>query len=222
MHVSALYRAALSKDEGGGVRAEEAGTSRLCSMNGESLLAEPLLALVRLRGRLLARLVGDLERWALPARHVSLFGSAARGDGDTHSDIDVFVVRPDGIDEDQPTWRGLVRSELPRVRYLSLLAGYAVGALVLLTAAEVALWWPTVALAVVGISIVVGPLGARRSDRYPGRDSTRRYGFSAVPGIPRLAQVRGLAYGPAPRPAFAEQPTAVRVAPRTRSVSTRP
>jgi uncharacterized membrane protein len=62
--------------------------------------------------------------------------------------------------------RGLVRSELPRVRYLSLLAGYAVGALVLLAAMVIALWWPMVALVVVGISIVVGPLGARRSDRY--------------------------------------------------------
>lgn len=62
--------------------------------------------------------------------------------------------------------QGLVRSELPRVRYLSLLAGYAVGALVLLVAAVIALWWPIVALVVVGTSIVMGPLGARRGDRY--------------------------------------------------------
>lgn len=62
--------------------------------------------------------------------------------------------------------QGLVRSELPRVRYLSLLAGYAVGALVLLVAALIAVWWPMVALVVVGTSIVVGPLGARRGDRY--------------------------------------------------------
>lgn len=62
--------------------------------------------------------------------------------------------------------QGLVRSELPRVRYLSLLAGYAVGALVLLIAAVIALWWPIFALVVVGTSIVVGPLGARRGDRH--------------------------------------------------------
>jgi DNA-binding transcriptional ArsR family regulator len=101
--------------EHGVVRAEEAGTSRLYSMNREHLLAEPLLALVRLRGRLLERLVGDLEGWALPARHVSLFGSAARGDGDTRSDVDVFVVRPDGIDEDHPTWREQVDALPPRI-----------------------------------------------------------------------------------------------------------
>jgi DNA-binding transcriptional ArsR family regulator len=101
--------------EHGVVRAEEAGTSRLYSMNREHLLAEPLLALVRARGRLLDRLVGDLEGWALPARHVSLFGSAARGDGGTRSDIDLFVVRPDGIDEDHPTWRGQVDALPPRI-----------------------------------------------------------------------------------------------------------
>jgi len=62
--------------------------------------------------------------------------------------------------------QGLVRSDVPRMRYLSLLAGYAVGALVLLLAALIALWWPMVALAAVGTSIVLGPLGARRSDRF--------------------------------------------------------
>ncbi len=91
--------------EHGVVRAEEAGASRLYSLNREHLIAEPLLALTRLRGRLLERLVGELEGWELPARHASLFGSAARGDGDTRSDIDVFVVRPGGIDEEHPTWR---------------------------------------------------------------------------------------------------------------------
>ena len=37
--------------------------------------------------------------------HASLFGSAARGDGDVSSDIDLFVVRPSKIDADDPVWR---------------------------------------------------------------------------------------------------------------------
>jgi predicted nucleotidyltransferase len=37
--------------------------------------------------------------------HASLFGSAARGDGKTSSDIDVFVVRPSAIDENDQRWR---------------------------------------------------------------------------------------------------------------------
>ena len=60
---------------------------------------------------------------------------------------------------------GLVRADLPRERYVGLLAGYAVGALVLLVSMLIALWSPTVALVVVGLSIVLGPLGARRPDR---------------------------------------------------------
>ena len=61
--------------------------------------------------------------------------------------------------------QGLVRADLPRERYVGLLAGYAVGTLVLLVSMLIALWSATVALVVVGLSIVLGPLGARRPDR---------------------------------------------------------
>lgn len=37
--------------------------------------------------------------------HVSIFGSAARGDGDTESDIDLFVVRRLNVDASNPRWR---------------------------------------------------------------------------------------------------------------------
>ena len=43
--------------------------------------------------------------WRISPAHVSIFGSAARGDGDTRSDIDIFVVRPAGVAEDDPGWR---------------------------------------------------------------------------------------------------------------------
>jgi hypothetical protein len=36
--------------------------------------------------------------------HASIFGSAARGDGDTKSDIDLFIVRPQDIEDDDPVW----------------------------------------------------------------------------------------------------------------------
>ena len=42
--------------------------------------------------------------------HASVFGSAARGDGDAASDIDVFVVRPATVAEDDATWRGQLDS----------------------------------------------------------------------------------------------------------------
>ena len=37
--------------------------------------------------------------------HVSLFGSAARGDGNTESDIDLFVVRPERVFEEDIAWQ---------------------------------------------------------------------------------------------------------------------
>ncbi|MDQ2743077.1 MAG: nucleotidyltransferase domain-containing protein [Chloroflexota bacterium] len=37
--------------------------------------------------------------------HASVFGSAARGDGDPKSDIDLFIVRPKDIDGDDAVWR---------------------------------------------------------------------------------------------------------------------
>jgi predicted nucleotidyltransferase len=41
----------------------------------------------------------------LSALHASLFGSTARGDGDTQSDVDLVVIRPAAVDEEDPTWR---------------------------------------------------------------------------------------------------------------------
>jgi predicted nucleotidyltransferase len=55
------------------------------------LAAEPIVALVALRGRLVERLDGELVFWPELAA-AWLFGSAARGDGGTDSDIDMLVV----------------------------------------------------------------------------------------------------------------------------------
>ena len=40
-----------------------------------------------------------IAAWSSPPATVTVFGSAARGDGGLHSDIDVLVVRPAGGDE---------------------------------------------------------------------------------------------------------------------------
>lgn len=44
---------------------------------------------------------------------MSLFGSAARGEGGVESDIDLFVVRPEDVDEEDPGWRAQL-AELER------------------------------------------------------------------------------------------------------------
>ncbi len=81
--------------EHGLVVAEDRGAGRLCRLNRAHLAAEGLLALVGLRGRLLEFLRSEAESWPRRAMHVSLFGSAARGDGTTGSDLDLLVVRPE-------------------------------------------------------------------------------------------------------------------------------
>jgi hypothetical protein len=48
--------------------------------------------------------------------HASMFGSAARGDGDSSSDIDLFVVRSAAVDADARTWRGQVERLSEHVR----------------------------------------------------------------------------------------------------------
>ena len=91
--------------EEGLVRAEEAGNAFLHTLNREHLGAPAVELLLGIRTELERRLRAELAEWEIAPTHVSIFGSAARGDGDTHSDIDFFVVRPAGVAEDDPGWR---------------------------------------------------------------------------------------------------------------------
>lgn len=82
-----------------------AGAVLLYTLNREHMAAEPVLALLGLRRSLVDRLRGELAGWPQPPLHMSLFGSAARGDGSTASDIDLFVVRPATVAADDVRWR---------------------------------------------------------------------------------------------------------------------
>ncbi len=91
--------------EEGVVNAEEAGNAYLHTLNREHLATPALELLADVRTELLRRLRSEIAKWKIAPRHVSIFGSAARGDGDTASDIDLFVVRPRGVPDDDPRWR---------------------------------------------------------------------------------------------------------------------
>lgn len=87
------------------VREAGAGAVLLYHLNREHLASEPLEVLITLRRRLVERIRGELATWSLQPFHASLFGSAARGDGGTRSDIDIFLVRPMDVPADDPGWR---------------------------------------------------------------------------------------------------------------------
>lgn len=90
--------------EHGLVERAEAGRSGLYTLNREHLAAPAVEILTRMRTQLFDRIRTEVEGWAVAPTHLSAFGSAARGDGDTDSDVDLFLVRPKGVDRDDPAW----------------------------------------------------------------------------------------------------------------------
>ncbi|MEX2534572.1 MAG: nucleotidyltransferase domain-containing protein [Trueperaceae bacterium] len=105
-HASA-QRALRRLDEHGLVTVDEAGAGAalLYSLNREHISSDAVLILTTLRRRLVERLTSELSAWPVPPKHASMFGSAARGDGGTSSDIDLFIVRSPGVDEEAEEWR---------------------------------------------------------------------------------------------------------------------
>ncbi|MGN6274528.1 MAG: nucleotidyltransferase domain-containing protein [Solirubrobacterales bacterium] len=91
--------------EHGLVDREEAGRAFLFTLNREHLAAPAVDLLAHMRSELFDRLSRAVGSWEIAAVHVSLFGSFARGEGDTGSDIDLFVVRPRKVDREDPRWR---------------------------------------------------------------------------------------------------------------------
>lgn len=71
-----------------------AGRASLVELNRSHLAAEPLVALARLRGELIGRLRARLTSWH-DVHAAWLFGSAARGDGTTDSDVDLLLILDD-------------------------------------------------------------------------------------------------------------------------------
>lgn len=94
--------------EHGLVNREEVGRTFLYELNRDHLLAPTVEQMAGARGELIRRLRDEIDAWETPPVHASLFGSAARGDGDASSDIDLLVVRPADVGPDDVRWRGQV------------------------------------------------------------------------------------------------------------------
>jgi predicted nucleotidyltransferase/predicted transcriptional regulator len=94
--------------EEGLVEQTRAGRAFLYRFNHDHLLAGAVREMADVRVELVNRLRWKVDTWKRPPVHLSMFGSAARGDGDSASDIDLFLVRPKAIDEDDEEWRATV------------------------------------------------------------------------------------------------------------------
>jgi hypothetical protein len=90
------------------VTRQEAGRTFLYSLNRDHLLAPAVEQMAGVRVELIRRLREAIDGWDVPPVHASLFGSAARGDGDASSDIDLLVVRSADVNPDDPRWRDQV------------------------------------------------------------------------------------------------------------------
>jgi predicted nucleotidyltransferase len=74
------------------VLADEHPNATLYLLNRDHVAADAIVALTRLRTMIIDRITDALSCWSPEPVHASLFGSFARGEATTTSDIDILVV----------------------------------------------------------------------------------------------------------------------------------
>jgi predicted nucleotidyltransferase len=102
--------------EHGLVTRVELNRAYLFTLNREHLAVPAVEILMGMRAELLRQLRGAFDSWEIAPAHASMFGSAARGDGGTGSDIDLLVVRPGGVADDNATWRAQLADLKDQIR----------------------------------------------------------------------------------------------------------
>ncbi|MGB3444576.1 MAG: nucleotidyltransferase domain-containing protein [Actinophytocola sp.] len=88
------------------VLSERVGNAFAYRFNRDHLAAQYIVGLARMQETFLARLEDLLESWRIPPVYAAVFGSAARGQMTTSSDVDLLLVRPRAAAE--PDWEGQV------------------------------------------------------------------------------------------------------------------
>ncbi len=76
------------------VTATELGNTRVYNLNRDHVAAGVAVEMAGLRSELWRRTAREVERWNIRPLYASVFGSAARHDGDSDSDIDLLLARP--------------------------------------------------------------------------------------------------------------------------------
>ncbi len=90
--------------EAGIVTRQVAGSSYLHRLNREHLTADAIIELASIRDRMIGRIVDEVQTWNPPADGIWLFGSIARGDGGSNSDVDILAIRNDRVEADEAGW----------------------------------------------------------------------------------------------------------------------
>jgi len=88
--------------EQGVLRSHQMGRNRVHELNRDHIAADVAIALSGFRTELWRRMRETLRQWDPGPVYACVFGSAARGNGDATSDIDVLVVHPSFPDEPTP------------------------------------------------------------------------------------------------------------------------
>jgi predicted nucleotidyltransferase len=83
--------------DSGIVLRESRPPSNFYRLNHDHVAAEGIVALAGMWATLLERIRAELGKWTLQPEAAWLFGSAARREATTRSDIDILVIRPAGV-----------------------------------------------------------------------------------------------------------------------------
>ena len=101
------------------VERREAPPSSLFRLSRQNVGAQVVIELARAWDVALERIGDAAQDLPLPPSSVIVFGSFARHQADRQSDIDVVIVRPDTVDEDDDTWTAGVEQWRESVRAIT-------------------------------------------------------------------------------------------------------
>lgn len=87
------------------VHREIIGPSHLYSINQKHLCYELLKKLTQPRDFLIELIAKQVGRWSTKPDALVLFGSIAKGTSKPDSDVDLLVVRPNRVDENDDAWQ---------------------------------------------------------------------------------------------------------------------
>jgi len=94
------------------VLTEEAPPARLYRINQGHLMYAAVHMLVGVRSQLFAWIASLVKEWEPEPLSVAAYGSAARGDGTTESDIDLLIVGSDEVQPGYYTWHSVLGAQL--------------------------------------------------------------------------------------------------------------